>query len=313
LSIYLLVLIFGSMKPLAMTTSAQNRLLPTIAFWSLGLIWGTNFLYMKLAVQHISPIQVVFLRVALSIIPIVVYGVATNSFDRKHIKSWYHFLVMAVMATVVYYYCFVKGAHLLYSGIAGAISGSTPIFTFVLSILFLNEEKITFNKVLGLIIGLLGIMLLAKPFDAGFTPTTWEGIMYMAVGSLSFGASFIYAKKYITPLNIPAAALTSYQLIGATLILLMITDFRGIQNVFNNTKSALGLVIGLSFLGTGLAYLIYYFIIEQMGALKASSVTYIPPIIALVVGSTLGGEPIVLTDFIATMIVLVGVYFLKKK
>lgn len=296
-----------------MKAPAQTKLLPSIAFWLLGLIWGTNFLYMKLAVQYISPIQVVFLRVALSILPIVIYGTVTKAFDRKHLKNWYHFLVMSVMATVVYYYCFVQGSHLLYSGIAGAISGSTPIFTFVLSMLFLNEEKISFNKVLGLVLGLLGILLLAKPFDAGFTPTTWEGIIYMAIGSVSFGASFIYAKKYITPLNIPAAALTSYQLIGATLILLTVTDFSGIQNVFNDPKTALGLVIGLSFLGTGLAYLIYYFIIERMGALKASSVTYIPPIVALIVGSTLGDEPIVLTDFIATMIVLVGVYFLKKK
>jgi drug/metabolite transporter (DMT)-like permease len=305
-----------------MNTSAvqQQRftsaILPTAAFWLLGLIWGSNFLYMKLAVQFISPMQVVFLRVVLSVLPIVIYAGATHAFSRWHLKYWYHFLVMSVLATVVYYFCFVQGSHLLYSGIAGAISGSTPLFTFVLGILFLNEEKITLQKVIGLLLGLLGILLLAKPFGAtsevGASAPMWQGILYMGIGSLSFGASFIYAKKFITPLRIPSSALTAYQLVGASLILFVSTPFPGMGQVFHNLHAALGLIIGLSFLGTGLAYLIYYFIIERLGAIKASSVAYIPPIVALVVGATLGHEPIVLLDYLGTLIVLVGVYLLKK-
>jgi drug/metabolite transporter (DMT)-like permease len=113
---------------------------------------------------------------------------------------------------------------------------------------FLNEEKLNFRKILGLILGLLGILLLAKPFNAGITPTTWQGIIYMIVGSVSFGASFIYAKKYISPLKISSVALTSYQLIGASIILLFLTPFNGIAAVFQNMHVALGLIIGLSFL-----------------------------------------------------------------
>ncbi len=288
-------------------------MLPVFAFWALGLIWGSNFIYMRLVSHYIASMQVVFLRVALSVLPIIAYGIFTHSFKKEHLKYWYHFLVMSLLAAVVYYYCFVMGSHLLYSGIAGAMSGSTPLFSFVLGMLFLNEEKLTFRKVLGLLLGLLGIILLAKPFNADFTPTTWEGIAYMVVGSLSFGASFIYAKKFVSPLQIPSVALTSYQLIGATIILLAITPFEGMSNVFSNTNAALGLIIGLSFLGTGLAFLIYYFIIDKLGGVKASSVTYIPPIVALIIGAFIGKEPIVLSDFLGAFIVLLGVYLLKKK
>ncbi|OPC21617.1 hypothetical protein BAX95_17955 [Elizabethkingia meningoseptica] len=288
-------------------------MLPVFAFWALGLIWGSNFIYMRLVSHYIASMQVVFLRVALSVLPIIAYGIFTRSFKKEHLKYWYHFLVMSLLAAVIYYYCFVMGSHLLYSGIAGAMSGSTPLFSFVLGMLFLNEEKLTFRKVLGLLLGLLGIVLLAKPFNADFTPTTWEGIGYMVVGSLSFGASFIYAKKFISPLQISGVALTSYQLIGASAILVAITSFEGITNVFQNKNAVLGLVIGLSFLGTGLAFLIYYFIIDKIGAVKASSVTYIPPIVALLIGAFIGKEPIVLSDFLGAFIVLLGVYLLKKK
>ena len=290
----------------------KKMLIPTIVFWILGLIWGSNFLYMKLAVQYITPMQVVLFRVLLSVLPVVLYATFTHAFKKEHLKHWHHFFIMSLLATVVYYYLYVKGSHLLHSGIAGAISGSTPVFSFILGLLLLNEEKMTYQKISGCLLGVIGILILAKLFDTAFAPATWEGIAYMIIGSISFGASFIYAKIYISPLQISSAALTSYQLIGASLILLVCSDFDGVLNIFNDSRAALGLVVGLGILGTGVAYLIYYYIIEKMGAIKASSVTYIPPIVALFIGSIIAKEPIQLTDFVGALIILLGVYFLKK-
>lgn len=267
---------------------------------------------MKLATQYITPMQVVFWRVLISVLVVGSVALARRAIKPKHLRYWYHFLVMSILATVVYYYCFVVGSHLLYSGIAGAVSGSAPIFTFILGILFLGEEKISVQKIVGLILGMTGIILLAKPFEGTFSPTTWQGIGYMVAGSLSFGASFIYAKKFIMPLQIPSAALALYQLFGASLILLAITDFDGTGNILQDNTALVGLVVGLGILGTGLAFLIYYYIIEKMGAIKASSVTYIPPIVALGVGATWAREPIGVMDVVATLIILVGVYLLKK-
>lgn len=289
-----------------------KNFLPNLAFVCLGLIWGSNFLYMKLATQYISPIQVVFLRVALAVFPIILFGLVKRAFKKEHLKYWYHFLIMSLLAAVVYYYCFVVGSHLLYSGIAGALSGSSPLFSFVLAAIFLNEEKISFKKVVGLVLGFLGVIILAKPFDASITANTWQGILYMVIGSISLGASFIYAKKFVSPLKISGVALTSYQLLGATIILCLITPFNGITNIFNNVEAALGLVIGLSLLGTGLAFLIYYFIIDKLGAVKAASVTYIPPIVALIIGAFIGRKPIVFSDIMGALIILLGVYILKK-
>src|SRR5262245_44072193 len=122
-----------------MNEEKQSHWLPVLAFWSLGIIWGSNFLYMRLASHYITPVQIVFLRVVLSVLPIVGYGLTMHSLKRGHLKYWHHFATMSLLGAVIYYYCFVLGSHLLYSGIAGAISGSTPLFAFILGMIFLKE------------------------------------------------------------------------------------------------------------------------------------------------------------------------------
>ena len=138
-------------------------------------------------------------------------------------------------------------------------------------------------------------------------------MLAIVLGSLSVGGSFIYAKKFVTPLKIKAAALTTYQLGFALLTLLFIIDFDGINNIWQDSHSAIGMVLGLGILGTGVAFIGYYFIIEKLGALKASSITYIPPVVALFIGFFIVGEDIKLIDFLATALIFFGVFLINKR
>lgn len=135
----------------------------------------------------------------------------------------------------------------------------------------------------------------------------------MVAGSLSVGASFVYAKKYVVPLHIPAAALTTYQLGFGLLFLTLMTDTDGIGRLWSSPHASLGLIIGLGLLGTGLAYILYYYIVETMGAVAASSVTYIPPVVALIIGVFLVGEHVAPMDYFATTLIFLGVFLLKQK
>jgi drug/metabolite transporter (DMT)-like permease len=73
------------------------------------------------------------------------------------------------------------------------------------------------------------------------------------------------------------------------------------------------LIIGLGLLGTGLAYIMYYYIVKKLGAISASSVTYIPPVVALLIGALLAGEPIKVADYGATVLIFIEVFLLKRK
>lgn len=285
--------------------------LTVIIFLALGIIWGSNFIYMKMAAEHISSMQVVFYRVLFGFIPVFFYALYLKALKLEHLKYSFHFFVMSLFAAVIYYYGFVLGSSLLLSGIAGALSGSVPLFSFLVGSIFLKEEKITKLAILGVIIGFIGIILISGIVSEDLSSINVKGIMAIVLGSLSVGASFIYARKFVTPLKIRAAALTTYQLGFALLILFIITDFNSINNIWQDTHSAVGMVLGLGLLGTGIAFIGYYYIIEKLGALKASSITYIPPAVALFIGFIIG-EDIKLLDFIATFLIFLGVFLINK-
>jgi len=292
-------------------TSHRNHL-PLLIFAVLGVVWGSNFIYMKMAAALITPGQIVLFRVLFGFIPVLIYAGVRRSLRLRHLRHSPHFLVMAVLATAFYYYCFAKGASLLLSGIAGAVSGSIPLFAFVMAVLFIPEEKASLRKTLGVLIGLAGVVLIARPSGQEVLSTNLEGVGYMVAGSLSVGASFVYARKFIVPLHIPASALTTYQLGLGLLILALLTDTTGMGTIWTAPHASIGLIVGLGLLGTGLAYILYYYIVETMGAVAASSVTYLPPVVALFIGFLLVGEPIEPMDFLATGMIFVGVFLLKK-
>ncbi|MDO6828525.1 DMT family transporter [Poseidonibacter sp. 1_MG-2023] len=290
----------------------MNLFLVTL-FAILGIIWGSNFIYMKMAAVYIDPMQVVFYRVLFGFIPVFLYAIYKNTIKLEHLKYSFHFFIMSLFAAVIYYYGFVKGSSLLLSGIAGALSGSVPLFSFLVASIFLKEEKITKLASIGVIVGFIGIILISGVINEDIEGSNLEGILAIVIGSLSVGASFIYAKKFITPLKIKAAALVTYQLGFALIILLLITDLEGINYIWNDFHSAIGMVLGLGLLGTGVAFIGYYYLIEKLGALKASSITYIPPVVALFIGFFIVGENIKLLDFIATAFIFIGVFLINKR
>ena len=284
-----------------------------LAWITLGLIWGSNFIFMKWSTALISPGQVVLVRVVIGLIPVLCYALIKKQIRLKHIRSLPHFLAMACLATVVYYYGFAKGASLLPSGIAGAVSGAIPLFSIIAALLFLSDESISKNRVVGIIVGFIGVLIIARPFQGDLSGSFVEGVMYMVLGSISLGVSFVYARKFITPLDIPSAALTTYQLFFAAVALLVITDLNGISQILTSPIATWSLILGLGFLGTGIAYILYYYIVSRLGAVVSSSVTYLPPVVALIIGGLLLQEDIEMRDYLATVLIFLGVFIVNKK
>jgi len=122
----------------------------------LGVIWGSNFIFMKWATALITPSQTVFLRVLFGFIPLVFIAWRHKVITWDQLAYLPHFIIMSVLATSFYYYGFIAGTALLPSSIAGLLSGSIPIFTFLGAALFLPEEKPTKQMALGVVLGFAG-------------------------------------------------------------------------------------------------------------------------------------------------------------
>jgi len=279
----------------------------------LGLIWGTNFVFIKWSTEAVTPMQVALVRVIAGFFTVAVYALITKQLKLSHWRHSMHFIIMACLAAALYFYGFAEGTALLESGLAGAVSASIPLFSLLAAVLFLPEEKLTTNRALGLLIGMIGVTLIAKPFSGAFGDSYLLGVLWMILGSFSLGVSFVYARKFVTPLALPPAALTTYQLGFATLILLGVTDKTGLAALSEDPNSLAVLVVGLGFLGTGLAYVLYYYVIDKLGAVRASALTYVPPVVALFLGALFLGESIVLLDYFATALIFAGVLLVNKR
>lgn len=282
------------------------------AFGLLGLIWGTNFIFMKWAAVLISPIQIVLLRVLFGFLPILLLAISRRALSWSDLRQSHHFIVMALLATALYYLAFAKGTALLPSGIAGMLSGAIPLFTFLTAFLFLRQEPITRMTITGLVIGFFGVMLIARPWNASADGISLSGVLFMIGGSLSLGCSFVYARKFLVDKNLSPLALSTYQIGFALLLLLVTTSFDGMERITSEPVALTGLVLGLGVMGTGVAYVLYYFLVQQLGALKAAGVTYVPPVVALAIGTILVNEPIHASDLLALACIIVGVYVLQK-
>jgi drug/metabolite transporter (DMT)-like permease len=188
-----------------------------IAFGLLGLIWGCNFIFMKWAFQLIEPTQVVFLRILLGFLPILGFALWRKELKLAHLRHWFHFLVMSLLATTLYYYAFARGTSLLPSGGAGMLSGAIPLFAFITAFIVLRQDRLTLCKAMGILLGFAGVLLIARPWTMGASEVNAVGVLYIVAGSLSLGCSFVYARKFLSRLNISPVALSTYQ-IGFALI-----------------------------------------------------------------------------------------------
>lgn len=275
----------------------------------IGFIWGSNFIYIKMATAVLPPLQVVLLRVIAGFLPLALVAWRTGVLGRDQLRHFPHFALMSVMATSFYYYGFVAGGALLPSSVAGLLGGAIPIVTFLTSFALLRSERPNRLMALGVAVGFAGIALTARPWEAGQT-ISLKGVSWVMAGVVSVGISFVYARRYLAPLKISPLALATWQTGLAALTLAVLTDTTGISAILDDTHALWGLIIGLGVLGTGVAYLIYYYMVQQLGAMGASGATYLPAVVAVVIGA-LAGERVSVIEIVALILILGGVALIQ--
>lgn len=278
----------------------------------LGLVWGTTYIFNKIASQWLSPMHIVLVRVVMGFLPVLLFALSVRALRWWHLRHVHHFLVMSLLAATLYYYAFAAGVERLPSSVAGMLSGAIPLFSFLGAALFLRDEPIRPQSILGLACGFAGVVTIARPWSAGLSALDMDGVLYILAGSAFVGLSFVYARRFLSPLGIPPIALCTYQLGLASAMLLVLCDVRQTTAIFADWKAASGLFLGAGLFGTGLAYTCYYFLVEKLGAVRAASVTYIPPVVALVIGTTLAGESLAASDVLAAGAILLGVFIMQS-
>ena len=272
----------------------------------LSLIWGSSFLLIKVALDGLAPTQVVLGRVlAGATVLMLAMAVRRLPFPRSP-ALWGHLAVLAVIANVVPFTLFAWGETRIDSGLAGILNGATPLLTLVFAVALLPEERITRARVAGLVVGFAGVVVIVGPWREGALSGALAGQLACLGAAACYGVAFTYTRRFVSGSGLPSLVLAASQLAVATVVLLVLAPFVAADRMELSAR-VLAAVATLGVAGTGIAYLLYYGLIRDVGATTVSMVTYLIPIVAFALGVLVRGEPAHWYVFAGAGVVIAGV------
>ena len=276
---------------------------------TLAAIWGSSFLWIKLSLRGFSPVQLTFGRLALGALVLVL--VLRHAGNRLPVgrQVWGHLVVAALLANAVPYLLFGLAERDVPSNLAGAINATTPLWTLVLALAVRAERSLSPVRFLGLVLGFAGAVLILAPWRSDGIPLA--GSLAALAASASYGASYVYMARFLAGRGIPPLVLSAAQLTAAAGWLTLATPFGGLGTPHWRTDAVCALAI-LGALGTGAAYVLNYRIITDDGPVLASTVTYLLPVVAVLLGRVALDEPLTLPMTAGVAVVLLGVALARR-
>jgi len=197
------------------------------------------------------------------------------------------------------------------SAIAGILNATTPMMTLLIISLAFREQKPTLNQNLGIVLGFAGVALVGLGGGEISFTSPW-GIALLLLATLCYGIAMPYAKRFVSPLPYSPYVLATAQVSASALLAALPALLVGVTHA-PVSASALWGILALGILGTGFAYVWNYRNIELAGSVIASSVTYVTPVIAVVLGFLVLGERLTLLQAAGGVLVLVSALVVQKR
>jgi len=291
-----------------MTTSTKSWL---PGFIALGITWGSSFLFIKWGLLTLSPVGVAFFRGLIGGLTLMIYCLATRSPLPKRLVEWGHLAVVAFLLNAAPGYLFAVGETHISSVMAGLLNATTPLMTVLVISFGFREQKVNSNQLVGVAIGFAGIALVTGAFSSS-QRNDWRGYVALLIATLCYGISGPYSKKYVSKLDYPASSLAAAQVSSSAILLLPFALFLHPTHAAWSLKSALGMLILGSF-GTGFAYIWHFRNIRLVGSAVASTVTYITPVVATILGILFLKEPFKISQVIGGLLVLLSAAMVQQR
>jgi len=270
----------------------------------LGAVWGSAFMFIKISADDFGPILLVNLRLLLAgalFLPFLL-----RKKYLAHFKS--HFpgiLILSIFSNAFPFTMFSYASLGATSNMLGILNGTTAFMTMVVAYFWL-KESITPKQIFGIILGFLGILVLVNPANGS---ATLGASGFALVGALSYSFSGVYIQKYQLKAN--KFVLIGWAMLFGGLLLTPLSFFNLPDQMPNN--NAIAALLWLGIVSTGIAYLGYIRLIEQIGAVRTSTVTYLLPVFSIIWGSIFLQEKITWIIFGGFIFVMIGMYFANNK
>lgn len=272
----------------------------------LASLWGPSFLFVKVAVVEIPPVTLVAIRVTVA--AAILYGLLRmegQSLPQPGL-IWKHFAISGLLNNAMPYVLLSFGELYIDSALAAILIGVAPLFTLVLAHFVTANDRLTPTKTVGVVIGFVGVVTLFGPaLGNGVQATLW-GLLASLAAALCYGSGIIYSHKYLRGLPSlvgPTAQLTTAAIFLAPLALLVEQPY----TLAMPSWSAIGSVLLLATFSTVLAFVLYFRAMESIPATVLSMVTYMVPIVGMILGVIILNEQLGWNVYIGSALVLLGI------
>ena len=252
------------------------------AFIFLGVIWSASFLWIKIALDEIGPNTLVAWRVLFGLL----FAGGAVIFQRKawprSWSEWLPFIILGVTSIAVPFFLITWGELAIDSAVASILNATVPLFTIVIAHLFLQDDKMTVQRVIGLFVGFIGVVvLLSEDLTAGVHSSVL-GQAAVILASIFYAASSVYARRKTG--SAPGLVRGAAPLVSATVLMWMVAPV--FESPFKIPQLPLTwiAVLWLGILGSGLALIIWYYLLHEIGPTRTGMVSYIFPLGGVILG-----------------------------
>ena len=271
---------------------------------ALGVVWGCSFIFIKLGLEFLTPIGVAFGRCALGALTLVIYAKFRRITFIKNRKILFHLWVVSLLLNVIPGVFFALAQTKVTSVLAGIINAVTPLMTLLVILLVFRDQKPKSQQVIGIGLGFLGVLTVLGVWQGLGDNPLWAVLVLLAAVTC-YGISFPYSRQFILPHKIQAESMAAAQVTLAAITLLPFFLFDGIESNNYGVGPILAM-LGLGVFGSGFAYIWNFKIMVAAGSAIASSVTYVTPVVAVIVGVVFLQEKVTWYEPVGALVVLLG-------
>ncbi|MFE2422248.1 DMT family transporter [Streptomyces hokutonensis] len=280
----------------------------TLRMAALALLWGSGFLWIKLALDHgLSPAQITITRCALGTLVLLTLARATGQRLPRDRTTWGRLAVAALFCNAVPFALFSVGEQTVDSGIAGVLNATTPLWSLLIGIALGTDRGLGRTRLTGLLLGFAGTVLIFAPWQRSGL-ASWGALALLAAAA-SYAVAFAYMARKLTTGQAPLAV-SAAQLMAATAWTTLALPTAG---PVHPDLTALLAVTALGVLGTGVTFYLNYRLIADEGATSAATVGYLLPVVSVTLGAVLLGERVGLRVVAGMAVVLVSVALTRRR
>ena len=276
----------------------------------LGCVWGSSFLLMKLGLKGVNSIQMGSLRILFAAAFLIVVGF--KQISKIPLYKWKYIALTSMFGTFLPVYLFAIALSKIDGSVSSILNSLTPLNTLLVGILFFKMD-VQRRQIFGVIIGFVGCVLLVLFGEGENTTENYYYALLVVLASVFYGINVNLIKKYLSDLKPLTISTGNFiVMLFPALLVLYFSDFFEIAHE-QKVITSLGYIAILGIVGTGLSNILFFKLIQLSSPVFASSVTYLIPVVAILLGYFVMNETLNIVQGIGASVVLLGVYFSSKK